>query len=128
MNIIKSRRSKQAACQADNESHKNLPIKATWLPAYLKPINTHPTLGETGSSMAVGQTLSLLTRNKKRKGRLRETIGAGVHLLGERSEPHTAVQLRFRYVGMYVCRVLKCVGGITYTHAQSLFWAVKTDL
>ena len=42
--------------------------------------------------------------------------------------PHWGVQSRFRYVGMYVCRVLKCVGGITYAHAQSLFWAVKTDL
>ena len=31
-------------------------------------------------------------------------------------------------VCMYVCRVLKCVGGITYAHAQSLFWAVKIDL
>ena len=28
----------------------------------------------------------------------------------------------------YVCRVLKCVGGITYAHAQSHFWAVKTNL
>ena len=27
----------------------------------------------------------------------------------------------------YVCRVLKCLGGITYVHAQSQFWAVKTD-
>ena len=42
--------------------------------------------------------------------------------------PHWGVQSRFQYVGMYVCRVLKCVGGITYAHAQSLFWAVKTDL
>ena len=42
--------------------------------------------------------------------------------------PHWGVQSRFRYVGMYVCRVLKCVGGVTYAHAQSLFWAVKTDL
>ena len=37
----------------------------------------------------------------------------------------------YNYVGMlvcrYVCHVLKCIGGITYAHAQSLFWAVKTD-
>ena len=33
-----------------------------------------------------------------------------------------------RSVGQYVCRVLKCVGGITYAHSQSQFWAVKTDL
>ena len=33
-----------------------------------------------------------------------------------------------RSVGRYVCRVPKCVGGITCAHAQSHFWAVKTDL
>ena len=32
------------------------------------------------------------------------------------------------YVCRYVCLVLKCVGGITYAHAQCQFWAVKTDL
>ena len=32
------------------------------------------------------------------------------------------------YVGRYVCRVPKSVGGITCAHAQSPFWAVKTDL
>ena len=32
------------------------------------------------------------------------------------------------YICRYVCHVLKCVGGITYAHAQSQFWAVKTDL
>ena len=39
------------------------------------------------------------------------------------------VQSRFRviYICRYVCHVLKCVGGITYAHAQSQFWAVKTD-
>ena len=34
-------------------------------------------------------------------------------------------------VGRYVCRVQKCVGGITWpkcAHAQSQVWAVKTDL
>ena len=52
--------------------------------------------------------------------------------LGERSELHTGVFNRD--LGMSVCmsvdvcRVLKCVGGITYAHAQSLFWAIKTDL
>ena len=50
----------------------------------------------------------------------------GLALLGERSEPHTGVFNRD--FGMYVCLVIKCVGGITYAHAQSLFWAVKTDL
>ena len=30
-------------------------------------------------------------------------------------------------VGRYVCRVPKCVGGITCVHAQSQFRAVKTD-
>ena len=44
-------RSKRRGCQMDNESHYKLPVKATlamigWLPAYLKQINTHPTLGE----------------------------------------------------------------------------------
>ena len=29
------------------------------------------------------------------------------------------------YICWYVCRIL---GGITYAHAQSQFWAVKTDL
>ena len=33
-----------------------------------------------------------------------------------------------RDICRYVCRVLKCVGRITCTHAQSQFWAVKTDL
>ena len=48
--------------------------------------------------------------------------------------PHWGVQSRFcviymcRSVGRYVCRVPKCVGGITCAHAQSQFWAVKTDL
>ena len=44
--------------------------------------------------------------------------------------PHWAVQLRFCviYLCRYVCRVPKCVGGITCVHAQSQFWAVKTDL
>ena len=32
------------------------------------------------------------------------------------------------YVGRYVCHVPKCVGGNTCAHAQSHFWAVKTDL
>ena len=43
--------------------------------------------------------------------------------------PHWGVQSRFRviYICRYVCRVL-CVGGITYAHAQSQFWAVKTDM
>ena len=44
--------------------------------------------------------------------------------------PHWGVQSRFRviyYICQYVCRVRKCVGGITYVHAQSQFWAVKTD-
>ena len=49
-------------------------------------------------------------------------------LLGERSEPHTGVFNRDFGMSVYVCRVLKCVGGITYAHAQSLFWAVKTGL
>ena len=31
-------------------------------------------------------------------------------------------------VSRYVCCVPKCVGGITCAHAQSQFWAVKTDL
>ena len=34
----------------------------------------------------------------------------------------------YMLVGRYVCRVPKCVGGITCAHAQSHFWAVKTDL
>ena len=49
--------------------------------------------------------------------------------------PHWGVQSRFRviyiYLCMYVCRVQKCVGGIMWpkhAHAQSQFWAVKTDL
>ena len=44
--------------------------------------------------------------------------------------PHWGVQSRFHVIYMcrYVCRVLKCVGGLTYAHAQSQFWAVKTDL
>ena len=45
-------------------------------PAYPTPINTHPALGESQDGKLygrVGQTLSLLTRNKKGKGRLRET-------------------------------------------------------
>ena len=29
---------------------------------------------------------------------------------------------------MCVCRLPKCIGGITCAHAQSQFWAVKTDL
>ena len=47
--------------------------------------------------------------------------------------PHWGVQSRFRViymsVGWYVCRVQKCVGGITWpksAHAQ--IWAVKTAL
>ena len=35
------------------------------------------------------------------------------------------------YICRYVYRVPKCVGGITWSkhaHAQSQFWAVKTDL
>ena len=34
------------------------------------------------------------------------------------------------YVGMYVCRGPKSVGGITWAkraHAQSQYWAVKSD-
>ena len=46
--------------------------------------------------------------------------------------PHWGVQSRFRviYVGMYVCRGPKSVGGITWAkraHAQSQYWAVKSD-
>ena len=35
------------------------------------------------------------------------------------------------YIHVYVCRVPKCVGGITWpnhAHAQSPFWEVQTDL
>ena len=35
------------------------------------------------------------------------------------------------YVGLHVHRMSKCLGGITWlkhAHAQSQFWAVKTDL
>ena len=33
------------------------------------------------------------------------------------------------YIYMSVClSCLKCVGGVTYAHAQSQFWAEKTDL
>ena len=42
--------------------------------------------------------------------------------------PHWGVQSRFRMIYMYVCCVLKCVGGITCVHAQSQFWVVKSDL
>ena len=48
--------------------------------------------------------------------------------------PHWGVQSRFqviyicRSVGRYVCRVPKCVGGITCAHAKKSFLAVKTDL
>ena len=68
MNLIISRRSKRH-----------------WLPAYLKPINTLPT-PRTGSSMAVGQTLSLPPRNK------RERVGyARLHRTGleKRSSKNT---------------------------------------
>ena len=46
--------------------------------------------------------------------------------------PHWGVQSRFRviYVGMYVCRGPKSVGGNTWAkraHAQSQYWAVKSD-
>ena len=46
--------------------------------------------------------------------------------------PHWGVQSRFRviYVCMYVCRGPKSVGGITWAkraHAQSQYWAVKSD-
>ena len=51
--------------------------------------------------------------------------------LGERSEPHTGVFNRdfawYIYVGMSVVCQINCVGGITYAHAQSQFWAVKND-
>ena len=32
---------------------------------------------------------------------------------------------KYIYVGRYVCRVLKCVGGITYAHAQGQFLGGK---
>ena len=46
--------------------------------------------------------------------------------------PHWGVQSRFRviYVYMCVCRGPKSVGGITWAkraHAQSQYWAVKSD-
>ena len=44
--------------------------------------------------------------------------------------PHRGVQTRFRMIYMYVCRGPKSVGGITWAkraHAQSQYWAVKSD-
>ena len=46
--------------------------------------------------------------------------------------PHWGVQSRFReiYICRYVCRGPKSVGGITWAkraHAQSQYWAVKSD-
>ena len=46
--------------------------------------------------------------------------------------PHLGVQSRFRviYICRYVCRGPKSVGGITWAkraHAQSQYWAVKSD-
>ena len=49
------------------------------------------------------------------------------------SEPHTGVQSRFRVIYVYcmcVCRGPKNVGGNTWAksaHAQSQYWAVKSD-
>ena len=55
---------------------KSLRSKRHWLPAYLKPINTHPTLvkARTGSSMAVGQTLSLLHVTKGKGSATRDYV------------------------------------------------------
>ena len=63
VNLIKSRRSKRH-----------------WLPAYLKLINTHPTLGEgqNGKLYGCGPDPFPPPRNKKGKCRLRET-NADVH-------------------------------------------------
>ena len=47
--------------------------------------------------------------------------------------PHWGVQSRFRVIYIYiyicacVCRGPKSVGGITCAHAQSQYWAVKSD-
>ena len=62
-----------------------------------------------------------------------------IYIIGRaKRAPHWGVQSRFRviyiyiyiYVGMYVCRGPKSVGGITWAkcaHAQSQYWAVKSD-
>ena len=56
------------------------------------------------------------------------------YLVGQvKQAPHWGVQLRFRviYVSRYVCRVQKCIDGITWpkhVHALSQIWAVKTGL
>ena len=49
------------------------------------------------------------------------------HIGRAKRAPHWGVQARFRVICRYVCRVLECVGGITCAHAQSQFWAVKTE-
>ena len=72
MNLIKSRRSKQH-----------------WLPAYLKPINTHPTLGEgqNGKLYGSGPDPFPPPRNKKGKGRLRESTPPPKLTLAYRKQP-----------------------------------------
>ena len=45
----------------------------------------------------------------------------GMRVIGRaKRAPHCGVQSRFRYVDMYVCRVQKCVGGITWPNARML--------
>ena len=62
-----------------------------------------------------------------------EGPSSGFEVIGRaKRAPHWGVQSRFRviYVGMYVCRGPKSVGGITWAkraHAQSQYWAVKSD-
>ena len=61
------------------------------------------------------------------------TIISSTRVIGRaKRAPHWGVQSRFRviYVGMYVCRGPKSVGGNTWAkraHAQSQYWAVKSD-
>ena len=70
--------------------------------------------------------LSLLVNNLVIYFTLTRVIGRA------KRAPHWGVQSRFHviYVGMYVCRGPKSVGGITWAkraHAQSQYWAVKSD-
>ena len=58
----------------------------------------------------------------------------GNHFLGKRSEPHTGVFNRdftsYIYVHVSVVCQINCVRGITWIkhpHAQSQYWAVKSD-
>ena len=103
---------------------------------YLKSVENVITLGKLIGLLFLFclPLLSILFLKTKRNDLAHPVMGTILIIIIGRAKraPHWGVQSRFRviYICRYVCRGPKSVGGNTWAkcaHAQSQYWAVKSD-